>query len=495
MRDALLSALWCQLRDWLLAGDGSIERLSADLAQRCAGLAGLGVAVYERGRQLACRVTLGAGEPDALIRLLRQLREELPVGYDRAVVLVSLLEPARIVSVDDARAHGVDLGNETLALTGAGRVNVILAHVPCLNSWSSAQFSEALIVKHGGGRPLEFHACPTRTLWIARDAALQTCRAGLSRRRADLDARPALHAEIRLVADFLRDKSTRDGAVAYAYDAWRDRSVDCGHVARKAMALAACRRAARALGDSKLGEMASEHLARLAAGRPITGDIHDAHLLLAGAPGADARAASLRVRFRSSGMIESQDGDEDFFPGVAFAALAGRGELRDLDCAASLEYYSARFRRAPRWPAVWWQMQAWSAVGRVASRLSEAFVFDMAEWVLARQAEDGAFAIAEGAAAPTFQTACVAEGLLAAARTSRLAGDAARAARYSAAARRGLGFAGSLVLDPAHADLFPRPASAIGGVRTWHGELVLRIDVAAHYLGGLVDLAGFEDNA
>ena len=59
------------------------------------------------------------------------------------------------------------------------------------------------------------------------------------------------------------------------------------------------------------------------------------------------------------------------------------------------------------------------------------------------------------------------------ARSARLASSdrPLDAERYVAAVNRGLEFASSLVIDARQADLLRRPSRAIGGVRSWHGEL------------------------
>jgi hypothetical protein len=84
--------------------------------------------------------------------------------------------------------------------------------------------------------------------------------------------------------------------------------------------------------------------------------------------------------------------------------------------------------------------------------------------------------------------------MLGAVQTARQAGNRSCARRYLSASRRGLQFSSSLVLDARHADLLPCPSRAIGGVRTWHGELILRADAAGHYLAALTGLLHLIEN-
>jgi len=193
---------------------------------------------------------------------------------------------------------------------------------------------------------------------------------------------------------------------------------------------------------------------------------------------------------KDSGAIVAPGGtDQDYFPGVALTALASKRALSEVEYERCLHHYQQRFHAQASWPALWWQLRAWSTVLEVAHVPAADFVFDLADWALAQQLPSGAFDTWSWPVAPSFQTVCVVEGLLGAVAVARRLNDHPRADRYLAAASRGLGFASSLVVDASNADLLPRPSRAIGGVRSWHGELVLRADVAGHYLAALSRLA------
>jgi hypothetical protein len=159
-----------------------------------------------------------------------------------------------------------------------------------------------------------------------------------------------------------------------------------------------------------------------------------------------------------------------------------------------MEHYRARFRARPTWPTLWWQLRAWSAIALLAPEVACDFVFELANWAMTHQLPTGAFNTWSWPVAPSFQTVCVVEGMLGAVQTARQAGNRSCARLYLSASRRGLQFSSSLVVDARHADLLPCPSRAIGGVRTWHGELVLRADAAGHYLAALTELLHLIEN-
>ena len=235
----------------------------------------------------------------------------------------------------------------------------------------------------------------------------------------------------------------------------------------------------------------TEALARLAAQRVPIGNIHDAHLLLASTTdGFTAAIEHIRATLRDSGAIFSPDTeDQDFFPGVVLSALGSHHALSEKECTRSLDHYRQRFRNRPSWPAVWWHLRAWSIIARFVPHIARDFVFELADWAIAHQLPSGAFDTWCWPVAPSFHTACVVEGLLEAVSTARQFDDRSRACRYLSAASRGLQFSSSLVLDGRNTHLFACSSRAIGGVRAWHGELLLRADVAGHYLAAVTRLA------
>lgn len=479
------------LPGWLLpAGGAALDAVAALLARRHADRAGIGVAVYSAGKQVACLVSLQPPDVASVTRLLTLIRAEIPVGLARPVVLVSLLDSPRIMSIDDFRMRGVRVGHDTVAAVSRGRVALILAHVPCLMSWNSGQLGEALVRKQGA-RPLEVHVYPTVTIWLDSTGRELASQGGLLERRGRLDELAGLRDEIALVARYLRDQLSATDTIDYAYDAWRDQAVHVDSLARKAIAIAALVSAARWLGDDATLDRGARALAQLAASRTPVGDIHDAHLLLASAPDSGGTMIErLRGSIRSSGEFVGPGApDQDYFPGVALAAFASRGPLTEYEYARALRYYRALFRAQPTWPALWWQLRGWSAVVQVGPSAGAEFVYELTDWALAQQLPSGAFDTWSWPVAPSFQSVCVVEGLLGAVRVARRFGERERSRRCLAAALRGLAFASTLVLDARHTDLLPHPDRAIGGVRSWHGDFVLRADAAGHYLAALTGLA------
>jgi hypothetical protein len=354
--------------------------------------------------------------------------------------------------------------------------------------WSS-QLIEDRLARRRGRKPLvEVSVFPTLTEWLSDSHPRLTCQGGLRARSGVLGGDTRLRSEIRLVTDYLQGQLSESDGIAYGYDAWRDRVVKLDSVGRKAIALAALSRGAGLLGDDSIVRDADSALTDLARNRPPVGDIHDAHLLLASDSTKDpVRLARIRRCLRRGGaIIGANANDQEYFPGVVITALASRNALSESECARALRYYRECFRREPTWPAMWWQLRAWGTVGVTFPAIAYDFIKELADWALARQLPSGAFDM--WWVAPSFLTICVAEGLLAAARALYRC-DQPTAQRYIKAARRALRFSRSLVLDKRHSNLLPRPARASGGVRSWHGDLILRADTAGHYLSALTELA------
>jgi hypothetical protein len=477
------------LRRFLLSGRGSIETIARRLSLEYGSCAGFGISIYDAGKELACRVSLRTNV-SALAQLLRAIRAQVPSDSGSPYILLSQLGTPRVVSIEEYRTRGICWGGESLAVRRRGAYEVILAHVPCFMGWSGQLLEDALALKCGRGPLLELKIFPTLTEWLGERRAQLTCRGGLRARQEVLGGHTRLRREIRLVTEHLRGQLSDSDGMAYGYDAWRDRVVRSDSVGRKALALAALRRGARVLGDESIVRDSDAALVHLARNRPAVGDIHDAHLLLASNSNEDpVRLARLRKCLRRSGAIVGADAeDQEYFPGVAITALASRYALSDNECDRAVRHYRARFRRKPTWPALWWQLRAWGTVGATFPGITHDFIEELADWALARQLPTGAFDMRAWPFAP-FLSICVAEGLLPAARSLCRSGSQPMSRRYIEAARRALRFSRSLVLDERHSNLLPRPERALGGVRSWHGGLILRSDVAGHYLAALSELA------
>ena len=483
MSTEAIEAVEARLRTLLLTREGSVDSIAERLAGRHADGVGIAISVFASGTQLACRVSLQPPTPGSVKRLVEAVLAEVPATNSGAVILLSTLDSPRTVSIDRYRRHGLRLGEESIVAVRHARPTVILAHVPCFMSWSPARLLDALVQKHEA-RPLELVLLRTTTTWVDDDGALP-CRDGLRPRRSPLRSPAQLEDEIALVASYLTGQLTP--RMTYAYDAWRDREVRSDAPGRVAIALSALDAAGSFLAEPALVERASSGLEWLARSRPPSGDIHDAHFLLA-RPDADdpPRVELVRRALRVTGAFAGAD--QEYYPGVALAALAARGALAEGEARASLLHYRERFRATPTWPFVWWQLRAWSTIASRAM-LGAEFAFELADWAVERRLPGGAFDIRTVPGRETFQSVCVAEGLLAAAGLALSAGDRVRAQRYASGAREALRWTSGLVLDRSHAPLLPDGARAAGGVQTLHGELILRSDVAGHYLAALVALA------
>jgi hypothetical protein len=152
------------------------------------------------------------------------------------------------------------------------------------------------------------------------------------------------------------------------------------------------------------------------------------------------------------------------------------------------EWYRRRFRLLRRWGLAVWHMQAWALICEATgdTRYRD-FVFEMADWALGWQLEkDGSFVTDLYPSGPSFHTAFVAEGLAAAWRLARGAGDHERAARYAHACRRAASFMSELIIRPDDSYCLRDPDRAIGGVRPARDRSDVRIDFVSHALLALV---------
>jgi hypothetical protein len=100
---------------------------------------------------------------------------------------------------------------------------------------------------------------------------------------------------------------------------------------------------------------------------------------------------------------------------------------------------------------------------------------------------DGSFLTELKPEGPSFHTACVAEGIVAAAATALEAEDEQRWRRYARSWAEAVGFMRSLAVEEVDTFCMPHPDLALGGVRFSPTSWSLRIDVAAHYLIALVN--------
>jgi AMMECR1 domain-containing protein len=204
-------------------------------------------------------------------------------------------------------------------------------------------------------------------------------------------------------------------------------------------------------------------------------------------------------RCRSDSAAAADDGVlQDFYPGEALVALclalpdqpeaAGRAVTR------AFPWYQARFRARPTTAPVLWHADAWrlfaawcAATGAHDPEPYAAFVFELADWVLALQPDDdesadrdwsGGFRVAQAPA--DFGTSLFTEAVIRAYGLALAMGLADRAARYRQAARRGLQFTMRLQITPETASLFPDPPLSVGGTTHSLSDLTIRCDYDQH---------------
>jgi hypothetical protein len=274
------------------------------------------------------------------------------------------------------------------------------------------------------------------------------------------------------------------------------------------LALKALAEGGRFLQSAALARAARRGLAAcLARSEELEGVMARCHLLSGLAASGDRGllesgerlAHGLRGLLRADGAVSERPsarglgGDQDFMPGAVLAALAdfaAAAKAPELvaGLAPQLRWYERRFELLRPWGMAGWQTQGWSAVHALSGRAEQArFVFELADWALARQSEStGAFVTSLHPAGPSFHTAFLLEGIAAAMRTAARAGDEARARRYREAWEKGLGFMDRLVIREDDAYCMAEPSRAIGGTRGSLSSSVVRIDYPAHHVLALV---------
>jgi hypothetical protein len=507
------------LRRTVLGAEGAARPLAVELERSLPASRGLGIAVYVSGRQVACRVCVNTRDVDGLARTIETVRDEVREsdgpGPDAAppVVLLSVLGQPRVTTPAAVTDRTIRLAEDTLIARGQAGPAFILAHVPTYMNWTARQALAALEQK-AASRAVELWLAPTQTLWIRVDGAVEDCTGGLPDRCRGLQTLEAVSDEIELVARHLSGLLEPDLHIAGAYYPRVDITRGDGSRARKAIALAALLRAEdpRPAGASDraaaaLAGLADEVWRDAGAGDGPAQVMEQAHALLAMATSPPEPAFERLIPSyaeRLQGCLDSEGrvradlrpsaAEQPYLPGVLLTALAtcrprlGVELLSGPQLEAAVGSFRGRFTKSPSWPEVWWQLRAWSAVQSSwpDPRVAE-FLGSMVDWVGRHQLASGAFLTWDWATAPSFQTACVAEAVVQAAHALEDASSPERRAETNRMVARALEFCSSLVVDDRHADLWPVPARAVGGIRTWHGGIELRSDAAGHYLHALLD--------
>lgn len=509
------------LRNTLLGGADDSDLLALELRGLLTETAGLGIGIYASGAQISCRVCLRPVDVESLAKTIRLVRTEVhnwsstAVEGPTPVVLLSLLEKGRSLSVQEFSGDHIRLGEHTLMTGDSSRPFLILAHVPCFMGWNKRELLAAL-EKKSGSRATQIWVLPTRTVWITADGAVQECSGGLPKRQKPLETVEHIANEISLTAMYLSEQLNPDRFISNSYNPRVDRGVFEGSRARKAIALSALVRAGASASSEAAVEQAQSALESLAAESWNARDkeqsparvLEQAHMLLAMALLPDRKRFEPHIsRYLEPvcSCVGSEGGilaeslppaapERSYLPGVVLTAIATCQHNQNIwllnpsQYQSNLCYYRRRFGTSPRWPDVWWQLRAWSAIYTFLPTTAVLeFVESMVEWAIKYQLKSGAFLTWEWPTAPCFQTACVAEGLVSAARVLETRQSPRLNRRLIRIVKRAIEFCSSLVVDECHSALFPSASRSVGGVRSWHGEIELRTDAAGHYVHALID--------
>lgn len=332
------------------------------------------------------------------------------------------------------------------------------------------------------------------------------------------------------LADYMVRRQRVDGLFAYQYEPSLDRYTDDDDLSRQAGATWALSAYARAANRSGV------RAAALTALHYLTDRVSD----LPGEPGVacvaspdDENAAGLtasvllamidhpdRALFADprdrliSGLLWLQQDDGRFLtafpparhlgsqtyqPGLVLLALARAydvGPRADILASfdAALPFYRRLFRSEPEAAFCVWQMQAFAAMARETKQRDYAeFTFEMADWLLRFQLDEGNCAYPElrgglathGPGRVRVSTAAYLEGIADALDVARRRNDAKRSAAYQHAVRTGARFVLQLQVRPEEAYYSLAPSEVVWGVRAAPTKNLLRIDYCQHALTAL----------
>jgi orotate phosphoribosyltransferase/AMMECR1 domain-containing protein len=485
--------------------------------------AGVHLRLYTQGRQVGESATLSAsGDGDVLGPALRSLPGaawQSASDATGACVVTILHRPRPITGTTEGVARQFRLGVDAVSAQARGPAVVTPPYAAALEGWSEGDLVRGTLHKTG--------AQTGTARWTAYDAVTVVARSDgtvstLHGPRSVADPLSSVQAQIETVAGHIAAHLGEDCLPDYAYDPILD-SVDTGGtIGRRALALKALGLAGMCLERPAWADTARAGLGvleRLAVagdpdrpvqrpsflgGPPSDGLLLDAlcELGMAPSPAVTILARRVRRRFGRHGfVVTARRGgsfrlqDHGVLAGIQLGAAARTLAATASDewelatrLAEAFPWYERRFSERPAWDMVWWQCQAWSALpAELRSDAQTDFVLSVADWAVERQlARDGSFLTDMEPKAPSFHTACVAEGIVEAGALARDRGDDQRWQRYETSWWEAMRFMSTLTVEAGDTWCMPKPDRAVGGVRFSHRSWSLRIDVAAHQLIALV---------
>lgn len=440
-------------------------------------------------------------------------------------VVVSILERADFFSRASVATVSTRIatGLHSIVAQEAGKIGVILSHVPCYYDWSQTKMCEHTKSKACLESECCFWTSYKTTSWLSRQNSVEKLEFGYPIRETFCtleNIRNNLISNLR----YMQNHTSGDDLPGYFYQPSTDAHVTSGRLSRRLLGCLAMVDLAREFGDQSLQNAETDRLARFvkefqSSERNRVISRHGAGskciLLLAVAKQSmdvavfrhccESLYEEISLWLLDDGAISPLhrrriESDQDILPGAVLCALyeasnaLGRTLPSTLDL--HLKWYEKRFGLVRSWGMTWWHIPVWSKIFRQTGNLKYAeFCFEMADWVIDHQIErTGAFLVDYQPESPGFHTACVLEGLAEAINVASFIGDKVRLVAYVRAWEKGFMFLDKLIFKQEDTFHLPSPEMALGGVRGSPVSTGIRIDYVAHtalaLLGGSVALTG-----
>jgi hypothetical protein len=431
-----------------------------------------------------------------------------PGNLDDIHILITVLHERRVLDkmlISDA-ARYVLLGRHSVGAYAGRKFSIILAPYGVLGEYSPEQFlataAQKAKIPAESARWLTFETAS----WLStadRVVALE----GAFPRRPPAAAPTVALLRARLVrhCQYVSLGLQADGLPAYAHEVETGKRVVDGPTARLLFARFALEEGRRILepraADAPTGcEELLRNLEGKRTARATSCDAAgDAQLLIGlGALDSDAffttlvpkRIERLQRFVRPDGAIfdgRRIDADLDLLSGSILAALGtmdrrGFPSLSARQIGLSLEFARRRFDLVQPWGMVWWHAAGWYEWRHVLDTYD--FVCELADFALSRQHRASGAFLTDYTEDPSFHTACVLEGIVAAWRYSLERGDEQRSQRYRDAWFEGQRFMETLTYGPGD-NYFRRDGALDGGVRAMHTSANVRIDFVGHAITSL----------
>jgi orotate phosphoribosyltransferase len=431
-----------------------------------------------------------------------------PHKLDDVNILLTLLYERRVLDkmpISQA-ARYVLLGRHSVGAYAGRKFSIVLAPYGVLGEYSAEQFlaiaAQKAKIPAESARWLTFETAA----WLSTDDRVVALEGGFPRRPpaiapsvASLRARLVRHC--RYVSSALQ----ADGLPVYAHEAETGKQAVDGAMARLLFARFALEEGRRSLepsaaeAPSDFEDLLRALEAKRAARATSCDAASDAQLLIGlAALDCDAffatlvpeRIARLQRLVRPDGVIfdgRRIDADLDLLSGAILTALGAldRRGFPSLDVrqiGLIFEFARRRFGLVQPWGMTWWHAAGWYEWRHVLDTYR--FVCELADFALSRQHRASGAFLTDYTEDPSFHTACVLEGIVAAWRYSLERGDEQRSQRYRDAWFEGQRFMETLTYGPGD-NYFRRDIALDGGVRAMHTRANIRIDFVGHAITSL----------